>query len=250
MKQVFAFNNKEDFDRYQDKTVILYQKLDVYRLELEKNFGLTELPRGIVWTTHELATTTFSTIPIPAFTSRELIFMSPDLASWRKLFLEQLEGQKNEKIEAYYKNLKMDHIATILGHELTHHSDLFVDEFGDEREDGIWFEEGMCEYIPRKLMLSPLEFSEIVEIELELMKMFRKKYGSHSINDFGQGSYEGSLTSIMFDYWRSFLAIRYLVEEQAGGDIMSVFGKYQQWNQEGRKVPLSEHFNVESMFSL
>lgn len=81
MKQVFAFNNKEDFDRYQDKTVILYQKLDVYRLELEKNFGLTELPRGIVWTTHELATMTFSTIPIPVFTSRELIFMSPDVVS-------------------------------------------------------------------------------------------------------------------------------------------------------------------------
>lgn len=110
-----------------------------------------------------------------------------------------------------------------MGHELTHHLDLFPDEFDEERTDSIWFEEGMCEYLPRKYILSEAEMKEFTHIETELVQRFQDKYGENTLDDFGQGSYAGSLTSIMYDYWRSFLAVKYIVEEQFNHDIHEVF---------------------------
>jgi len=46
-----------------------------------------------------------------------------------------------------------NHLFTIVAHELTHHSDLFLDEFDDEGAGGIWFEEGICNYLSRKMTL-------------------------------------------------------------------------------------------------
>lgn len=246
MRQIFAFETKDDHEKYEDVVHICIEKLKTYQAELEKNYVLTELPKGIVWTTMDLATTAFSNLPIPAFTSRDLIFLSPDLESWRTLFLTQLEDRTNQKVKTFYENLSLSHIVTILGHELTHHSDLFIDEFDDDREDSIWFEEGMCVYLPRKMMLSPAEFEAITSVERELIGMFQDKYGARSLDDFGSASYGGSLTSIMFDYWRSFFAVKYLVEEWADHDVKKVFAEYHRWQQEGKTKPLTEHFNITS----
>lgn len=128
-------------------------------------------------------------------------------------------------IRRFYENYSENQLFTIAAHELTHHSDLFVDEFEGERDDSIWFEEGMCEYLPRKLLLSSEEFNEIAAIESRLLGVFKKEYGHRSINDFGSSSYLDSLSSIMFDYWRSFLAVKFLVENRFGNDIHSVFEK-------------------------
>lgn len=79
--------------------------------------------------------------------------MSPDLNKWRKLFLGQLEKRDLPTVHHFYENFSENHLLIIMAHELTHHIDLFPDEF-DEREDSIWFEEGMCFYLPRKTLLS------------------------------------------------------------------------------------------------
>ena len=98
----------------------------------------------------------------------------------------------------------------------------------------------MCEYLPRKILLSEVEFNEITKVESELVEVFKEKYGKHSLDEFGKSSYQGSLTSIMFDYWRSFLAVKYLVEVCANNDVNLVFDKYHKWDKEGRKLPLTE----------
>ncbi len=251
MKHIYAFENKDDFDRFQDIIERFTQKLLKFQNELEQNYALKDVPKGIVWTSEQLATNIFSQIAIPAFTRKDIIYISPDLTSWRKLFISQLEGQENNypNIKAFYENMSENHIFTIVGHELTHHSDLFIDEFDDEREDSIWFEEGMCEYLPRKILLSEVEFNEITKIESEMVEIFKGKYGNHSLDDFGTSSYHGSLTSIMFDYWRSFLAVKYLVEERANHDVKMVFDQYHKWDKEGRKVPLTNHFKLDSLFN-
>ncbi|WP_230199542.1 hypothetical protein [Bacillus testis] len=136
----------------------------------------------------------------------------------------------------------------ILAHELTHHSDLFLDDFDDEREDGIWFEEGMCFYLPRKILLNEKEFNEITYVETELFETFKDEYGNHSLDDFGTSSYQGSLSGIMFDYWRSYLAVKFLVEVSANNDVKLVFEEYHKWDQEGRKVSLAEYFDINSLF--
>ena len=249
MKQIYAFESKRDYEKYQDTIERFQNKLVTYQQELEQNYALNDLPKAIVWTTGELATTTFSEIPIPAFTNKDIIYISPDVRYWRNLFVQQLEGREHPRIKAFYENLSEEHIFAIVGHELMHHSDLFVGEFDDDDwEDSIWFEEGMCEYLSKKLILDEEAFNEITNIESELVEMFKDTYGHHSIDAFGEASYQGSLTSIMFDYWRSFLAVKYLVEEQANHDVKQVFKAYQEWHTNGRKEPLSVYIGIQSLF--
>lgn len=232
-------------EKYEEFVTTFEQDLKEYQLILEKDFELKDLPKGIVWTSHELATNVFSDVPIPAFTNKDTIYISADLRAWRKLFIQQLDGKDFYHIQRFYENLSENHILTILGHELTHHSDLFLDEFGDEREDSIWFEEGMCEYLPRKYLLTEREFDEISTIEKELVDIFTEEYGNRSIDEFGSNSYTASLSSIMFDYWRSFLSVKYLVENLYRNNIKAVFEAYHQWDKEGRKLSLTEYFRLD-----
>lgn len=249
MKQIYAFEKKEEYEKYQDIIQRFAKKLNEYQKTLENQYGLTELPKGILWTTEELATKVFSDIPIPAYTNKDLIYMSPDIETWRKILVRQLDGKPLPNVQKFYESYSENQVFIILAHELTHHSDLFLDGFDDEREDSIWFEEGMCFYLPRKILLSEKEFNEITNTETELFEAFKDKYGNHSLEDFGNSSYQGSLSSIMFDYWRSYLSVKYLVEVRANNDVKMVFDIYHRWHNEGRRVPLAEYFKLNSLFN-
>lgn len=248
MKQVFAFETIDEYVKYQEIIQRLSEKLRNYQIILERKYALTDPPKGIVWTTEELTTTTFSNIPIPAYTNKDLIYITPDLNAWQRIFDEQLDGKRLLNVQDYYENNMENELFIILAHELTHHSDLFLDDFDDEGDSGIWFEEGMCFYLPRKLLLDEKEFAEITAVETELYQSIKNKYGGNSLEDFGSASYQGSLASIMFDYWRSYLAIKYLVEVHANHDVARVFAEYHKWGQEGRRIPLLQYFSLESLF--
>ena len=92
------------------------------------------------------------------------------------------------------------------------------------------------------------EFNEITNVETKLFEAFKDQYGKHSLEDFGSSSYQGSLSSIMFDYWRSYLSVKYLVEERANNDVKQVFDTYHKWDREGRKVPLTQYFELSPLF--
>lgn len=245
MKHIYAFENMEDYEKYQPIIQRFSERLAAFEQTMEQTYALTDKPKGVVWTSAELATSVLSEIPIPAYTNKDVIYITPDLEAWRALFLTQLDGKELPHIRKFYENYSENHLFTILAHELMHHSDLFPDEFDEDRDDGIWFEEGMCEYLPRKLLLSKKEFDEITAVETELVEAFSGQYGSRSIDDFGSGSYLGSLSSIMFDYWRSFLAIKQLVEERFENDVPAVFAEYHKWHEEGCKMPLTEYFRLD-----
>lgn len=53
----------------------------------------------------------------------------------------------------------------------------------------------------------------------------------------------------MFDYWRSYLSVKYLVEVRANNDVKMVFDQYHRWHNEGRRVPLNEYFELNSLFN-
>ncbi|MCM3741302.1 collagenase [Oceanobacillus luteolus] len=248
MRHIYAFESKEDYSKYEDIIMKFSGKLANYQRVLEENFQLVDLPKAVVWTTTDLATSAFSDVPIPAYTNKDCIYFSPDLMSWRNLFLRQLDGKRHEGLEQFFKTMNENHIFSILAHELTHHSDLFLDDFGDAREDGIWFEEGMCDYLSRKFTLNQEEFREISQAEVEIVDLFKENYGGHSLEEFGSGSYEDKLSRIMFDYHRSFLTIQYLVETLFSGDVMQVFKEYHKWDEAGRKVTLKEYFQVIDLF--
>ncbi|HWI46810.1 MAG TPA: hypothetical protein VNU45_01130 [Rummeliibacillus sp.] len=244
MKHVYAFESKNEYDQY-DKIIQKFKKkLNEYEQILKRDFSLDDSPNAVVWTSSQLATETFSNIPIPAYTNKNVIYMSPDFEEWRKLFIRQLDNKNLHKIQEFYESYSEEHIFVILAHELTHHIDLFVDDFDDEWTNSIWFEEGMCFYLPRKLLLNEADFQQILQVEKELVREFSSEYGHHSLDDFGIESYTESLSSIMFDYWRSFIRIHELVEKRYNHNILELFNDYHHWHHQGRKMPLTQFFNM------
>lgn len=240
MKQIFAIETNEQLPDLETTGNRLFLKLKAYKDKLHNEYGLTETPAAVLWTTAELATDTFSKIPIPAFTSRNIIIMSPDMEEWKRLFQIQLEDKNLPDVQSFYESLSENHILVIVAHELTHHIDLFPDEFEDYG-DSIWFEEGMCFYLPRKLLLTETECTKITEVEERLVHEFEHKYGQHDLEEFGSGSYEDSLTSIMYDYWRSYLRVKHLVEVSAKGDVHTVFRWYNEWHQTERALSFTKY---------
>lgn len=250
--QIFAFESIEEYEEYASEIAILNNKLNKYKNLLINQFELNVLPKSIVWTSSKNATTVFSQVPVPAYTNRETIFMSPSVREWRRFYLSQLEDEElgdNDNIQyikQYFRSITTDHVFCILAHELTHHIELFPDEFDDERNDSIWFEEGMCEYLSQKMSLTENQYNELRKIDNLMIEIFEPKYGGFSLNDFGSGSYnQTSLASIMLNYWRSTAAIHYLVEDCYDGNPMKLFNKYQEWHEKGRQQPLTEFFGVE-----
>ncbi len=251
IKQIFAFETKVEYERYEYDIRQLMEKFKQYEMFLKDNFQLIHIPKSIVWTSSELATTVFSNIPVPAFTKQHTIYMTPSVEEWRAFYLSQLEnevlseGANIEEIQQYFGSITIDHVFCILAHELTHHIELFPDEFDDDRTDGIWFEEGMCEYLSQKYTLTQEQFEELRANDNKMIAIFKPQYGQLPIEQFGVGSYKHhSLAAIMLNYWRSAAAIQYLVEDRFHGDVKAVFEKFHELHTNGRKEKLTDYFGM------
>lgn len=245
MKYLFAVENEAELQKYQSIAASFRRRLEEYIQFLALEYQVRELPRAIVWTSRETATEAISDIPVPAYTNEYRVVMTPDREAWREIYLRQLDGLDGaEDIRDYYeKELTYAHVLQILGHELAHHSELFRDEFVDGGEAGIWFEEGMVEYISRRYFLTPAQFRQEAEINRKLVDLLTPRYGNHSLEEFGQETYRGDHASIFFEYWRSFLAVDKIVESH-GGDVSAVFASYHQWYDEKSEMTLAEWFDI------
>lgn len=213
-----------------------------YAALLKKEYSLVEEPEYFVWTSQHLATTLFSDVPIPAYTRNTGIFLSPELTVWKNIFHEQLAGEQLPEVDLYYQTHLVDQLKEIACHELTHHLDLFPGDFADEWHD-IWFEEGMCFYLPRKLLKSPKEFEKITAVEGQLTKVLFPRYGQSSLRNFGEDTYDGTMASIMFEYWRSFLAVKVIVENYFKGDVKECISAYSTWYQ-NPQTPIKDYLQI------
>lgn len=241
MKYIYAVNSYEEFKRFQSFQKFAQPKLEAFLEYLKTNFALSSLPRAVVWTGCETATCLLSDIPIPAYTNDYRTIFCPELQSWKKIYLQQLNETQYNEISAYYEcKLTDNHVLQILGHEFVHHSDFFPE---GEYTSGIWFEEGMCEYISRKYFLSEQEFEEAAHINALLVDRFREQYGEHSLEEFGSATYQRDYSGIFFEYWRSFLAVRRIID-QFDGDVLEVFREYHGWYHSGREKSLAEWFHL------
>ncbi|MCA0988512.1 hypothetical protein [Guptibacillus algicola] len=200
-----------------------------------------EAPRGIVFHDLKSATELYSDIPIPAYTSRDLIHMSPDPSVWKELFLSTVDGEM-ERVKTYYASTDILDVAAIAAHELTHHADFFHDDFeGDDVN--MWFEEGLCEYIPRKLLFSEEKFNDTVEVEKMLIQHYKDQFGEYCLSEFGKAGYrygeENGLSGAFYDYWRSKKIVKVLVEDYFDDQLSSLIACYKQWDQ---SMPLHKYF--------
>lgn len=242
MKNIFAAETAEQLEHYEGFVRCIQGRLDEYINFLCREYEVAQLPPAIVWTSAEIATNTLSNIPIPAYTNEKRIVMCPEMSSWKKIYLRQLENypeQDTAHIRACYESIAENQIMQILGHELAHHSELFL----DSEDEGIWFEEGMVEYLSRSYFLSPGEFAAQKKANEELMALFKAKHGYHSLEQFGAASYAGDYAGIFYEYWRSFLAVEKIVAGH-DGNVRAVFDAYHKWAEQPQQ-PLTEWFGVE-----
>lgn len=243
MKHIFAVQEQAELLAYQAFLSKHQAKLTQYLAFLKETYAVTELPRAVVWADMETATHLISDLPVPAYTNEYRTVFCPELDTWRNLYLCQLDSLNSSEIREYYESeLCENHILQILGHEFVHHSDWFLDDFEEEQDCGIWFEEGMCEYISRKYFLTDSEFNQEARINALLVEQLTDRYGTHSLEDFGAAAYQGDYASIFFEYWRSFLAVQRIVD-RCDGDIPAVFRSYHAWHRKGRQEPLSQWFS-------
>ena len=119
--------------------------------------------------------------------------------------------------------------------------DLFLTD--EDYETGIWFEEGMVEYISSRYFLTDEEFTAAKDAARQLTALFRAKHGWHSLEDFGQKTYEGDYASIFYEYQRSLLAIDALVQRL--GSVEAVFAEYKKWHDHPVDLPLTEWFRID-----
>ena len=247
MKHVFAVDSAEKLRQYQQFVSEIQPELDDYIHFLSNEYAATDLPRAIVWTDSTTATSLISDIPIPAYTNEFRVVMCPEPDSWREVYLKQLDGlpesPARQALQDYYSSLSYHHVMQILGHELAHHSQWFLDEFSSDTSNGIWFEEGMAEYISRRYFLTEEEFNAEAHYNQQLVTMLNGVYGGHSLEDFGAATYEGDYASIFFEYWRSFLAVNRLVDAH-GGNVRAVFAAYHHWARSGSGQTLSDWFQI------
>lgn len=253
MKHIFAVETEQELKVYQEYVNKIAPRLNAYIDFLRQEYEVAELPKAIVWTNGEIGTKLISDIPVPAYTNEHRIVMSPLLENWREIYLKQLEylpdnpdteDDVREIHDYYIKELSENHVLQILGHELAHHSELFLEDFNSDYSDGIWFEEGMAEYISRRYFLTEEEFEAEEKINRQLVNLLKDRYGTHSLEQFGKSTYEGDYASIFFEYWRSFLAVKQIVEDY-NGDVKAVFALYHRWNEECNGQTLLEWFDVD-----
>lgn len=245
LMQVYAFEESEIANEYKGTIEEILNRLENYVGMLEKEYKLIDYPKAIVWTTSKLATNVFSTVPIPAYTNERFICITPEINTWKKIYGDINKQLPSKSAFEYYQNISIDFLVAMVGHEFTHHLDLFLDDFEDERYNGIWFEEGMCHYLSRRHLLNNDDFQRISEIEWEYIMYYKDIFGKTSIEEFGSKSYDNSMDRIMYEYCRSFHTVKNLVENLGQGNPKRIFELYKKWDDEGRKISLSEYFNID-----
>ena len=242
MKHIYLVQSNDTLTEYQNTAQRAIPKLNAFLNDLQNMHKVTTLPRCVIWTDQHTATQLISDIPIPAYTNDYRTVFCPNLDSWRTIYLHQLDDTDNPDIRRYYETaLSENHLLQILGHEFVHHSDLFIDE---AYEKSIWFEEGMCEYISRRFFLTEQEFDEEARINALLVAHYSAHNRVHSLEDFSVSTYKGNYSDIFFAYWRSFLAVKKIIDAY-NGDIHTVFVSYHEWFYSGCSIPLSQWFRLE-----
>lgn len=242
MEHVFAVKTQEELARYQAFLQETQPRLEDYIRFLRTEYQVEELPRCIVWSSPDIAAGLVSDIPVPAYTNEFRVMFTPDLEAWREIYLRQLdglpEGEPVRRLRDYYASrLSTDHVLQILGHELAHHSALFVDDFDEYPSPSTWFEEGMVEYISRKWFLTPEEFAAEEDAGRQLTELLGDRYGGHPLEDFGSHLREGDHAGLFFDYWRAYLSVSRVIDRLGG--VLEAFDACRRWRESDGGTPLA-----------
>ncbi|MEW4327094.1 hypothetical protein Q0N12_10505 [Rossellomorea marisflavi] len=240
MKYGISVTDTSEVKKIEESGLQLVDKLVAFSESLNE-IASFQSPRGIIF--HDLASATqlYSTVPLPAYTSRDLIHITPLVETWKGIYLSTTNGV--EVAETYYSELDMDDVAVIAAHELTHHIDVFQTDSEELDEENMWFEEGLCFYIPRKQILSDEKFHSIMKVEACLIDRYKEQYGDYTLNRFGESHDEESeYASAFYDYWRSTLVVDALINRYCDQQVEKMIDCYREWAESSRVINLQTYF--------
>ncbi|MEY8463060.1 hypothetical protein [Streptococcus merionis] len=238
MKSIFAYESSQELETIKPLVEELLAQSEAYKAYLVQNFQLIDPAQAVIWTRAEQAMTIFAQQPIPAYNNGIRIIMTPDIVEWRTFFEEMLSLYPDapDAVRNYYQNLPEHHIQQVFFHELTHDCDIFESDYESSRDD-LWFEEGMCEYLSRRYLLSDEVFEQIRQIETQQVAYFEQYFGKFHVENFNQETYASqNLAYLMTFYANAFLVICQLVEQYES--LEKVFERYHAWWQEEAELSL------------
>lgn len=153
MKPIYTFEIADDLNKYHADITYFHTQINDFQKYLEDYFQLKDVPKGVFWTSRFVMEEVLENqYPL---TRDEAIYMCADQDYWAQYLTELLPEALKDKYASFYAVYTKDEMLAILGHELTHHIDLFLAEFDEEHPtcEDMWFEEGMATYLPRKFFL-------------------------------------------------------------------------------------------------
>ncbi|WP_035294589.1 collagenase [Clostridium sp. KNHs214] len=238
-KNIYAVESEEELkEQMKIKEKYMVKLLDYVEL-LKRKYRLIDLPEAILWTKNEIATEIISNIKYPAYTNDIRIVFDGNPKIWSKILLDCFKDIDITFVQTYFRNLPEDYVLSILGHEITHHLDLFDGDFSDEEYSEIWFEEGMCHYLSRRYLMNETAFQKLLEVDKEIYLFYKKTHTLSPLYEFDINTYEDEEADIIeLFYIRSFLMINKLVDDIGEGDPLSVFSLYKKWIDAGKKETL------------
>lgn len=238
-KNIYAVESEEELKEQMKFKEKYMAKLTAYVELLKRKYRLIDLPEAILWTKNEIATGIISNIKYPAYTNDVRIVFDGNPKIWSKILLDCFKDVDIPFVQAYFRNLSKDYVLTVLGHEITHHLDLFDGDFSDEEYSEIWFEEGMCHYLSRRYLMDEAAFKELLKVDKEIYFFYKRTHTLSPLYEFNIDTYEKEEADIIeLFYIRSFLMINKLVDEIGDGEPLSVFSEYKKWIDEGKKGSL------------
>jgi hypothetical protein len=242
MRYGVSVTNTSEVQEIEKSGLLLLEKLVQFSKSL-KQIASFQSPRGIIFHDITSATQLYSTIPLPAYTSRDLIHITPLVETWKGIYISTTSGV--EVAKKYYYELDIDDVAVIAAHELTHHLDFFHTDFEELDEVNMWFEEGLCFYIPRKLILSEEKFNSTMYVESCLINKYKEKYGEYTLNMFGESashSEELEYSAAFYDYWRSTYVVDLLIKNYCNNSVQELIDYYKEWANSSKVNNLQAYF--------
>lgn len=250
MKIYYAVSEVGEWQTYRDFARRHEEKIEAWLRQLRDEFSLKEPPEMLILANEEMACRAISPIPLPAYTNDFRVVFTPELSVWNRIYAEQLKPYPEE--EARVKILRTRYaeqtdervLLQLIGHELAHHIDLFL-EPQEESDDGMWFEEGMAEYLSRRAFFDEELYLLEKESNRLLLELCEETFGPISVEEFTRSTYQKSKSEIFAAYWKSFFTVEALVEREGGID--ELFARYHAWDRDGRRCTLSAWLDTQSL---
>ncbi|MEW4353906.1 hypothetical protein AB1I63_03260 [Streptococcus pneumoniae] len=241
MRQIYAYEADNDRLHIQPVTDELFKQGALYREYLAIHFALKEPADFVVWTKASFASHIFGNHDLPAYNNGTRIIMCPDKKEWEDLLSKAFAPyEMPQSLVDYYRNLPDYQMTQIFLHEITHDSDLFGSEYGEARDD-LWFEEGMCEYLSYRYILTDEELLEIRTLLQTQVDFFNPIFGGFHVEKFSEETYkDGNLAYLYTFYVHAFLTVCDLVDQF--GSVEQVFEVYQDWWQNSETTSLFDWF--------